>query len=942
MDGLDAVDVVDAAGAAPGSGSWIGKWELADKRKQDEGWGVPMFWPMWYTQRDERVCPVCREMHGRIYPPGLYPPKPHPRCRCNELLVPVWIVGGEPAFEDPETGMPGWPDDVPAPVYDEGWLDSIGEEARRAWVLLVAWLIRSERPVPEILAPLVDEAEDYNREHEDEEEGERDEEENRPWWLLLVPFAEDEQSGEENVPAVSDELQDLLQEWMEEINMSAITEPAGEEPVEAPPLIPPVGGKSDAIPLTGGKSDATPITGGGNDVILPTEGENEAPIRAMLGQVRLQAGAGAGAGDRREYAVRFIRAGRIRMAGNREGWWEVTEEALRDAAERRLLDNRPAFIDHADAWEGSSLRDMAGQALESVWNPQDKSIDGTIRLYPTQAGAMIQDLIDTILADMENGIDPPDVGLSLVFWPEKWERFEEVDSPDRLMKIRYVESADFVFEPAADGRIKQILSSYFQRGAKDMAGLNDNPTKPAGSAPPEAPASNAAVSLTPAAQYADEWAQAMRGAAVPALLAASGLPQVSRDRLALGSYQSPQDLETAIQAERDYLARLQEDQVVQMGNKPPRGQGIVLGRTGVEQVAVALDALLAGTRPADAVQPLSGIREAYHLLSGDYEMTGLFHPDRVYLANVNSSTMAGLVANALNKRMVNMFQQYPRWWEPIVFMEDFASLQDVRWITLGGIGELPTVSEGAAYSELTWDDQTETDAFVKKGGYLGITLESIDKDDTGRLRAAPRALAQAAWLTLSKAVSGIFTDNAGVGPAMSDGYYLFDASHHSNLLTTALSWTAYVAVRTAMRKQTELHSGERLGSLTAPKFLVVPPDLEITALQVLASAGEPGTADNDVNPEAEGDTREAMLQAARKRVIVVDLWTDTDNWAAVADPLLYPSIGLGFRYGRIPEIFSVADPTGGLMFSNDTMPVKIRFFFAVGPTDWRGLHKSNV
>ena len=77
-------------------------------------------------------------------------------------------------------------------------------------------------------------------------------------------------------------------------------------------------------------------------------------------------------------------------------------------------------------------------------------------------------------------------------------------------------------------------------------------------------------------------------------------------------------------------------------------------------------------------------------------------------------------------------------------------------------------------------------------------------------------------------------------------------------------------------------------------------------------------------------------------VIVVDLWTDADNWAAVADPRLYPSIGLGFRYGRTPEIFSVASPTAGLMFTNDTMPVKVRFFFAVGPTDYRGLYKENV
>jgi hypothetical protein len=351
---------------------------------------------------------------------------------------------------------------------------------------------------------------------------------------------------------------------------------------------------------------------------------------------------------------------------------------------------------------------------------------------------------------------------------------------------------------------------------------------------------------------------------------------------------------------------------------------------------------LSGTRPPDGIQPLSGIRELYHLLSGDFEMAGLFRDDRVYLANVNSATMAAMTADALNKRVVNLFQQYPRWWEAFASIEDFASLQDVKWITLGGVGELPTVSEGAAYSELTWDDMVETDAFVKKGGYLGLTLEAIDKDDTRRLVAAPRALAQAAWLTLAKSISAIFTGTSGTGPLMSDSNRLFDAGNHTNLLTDPLSFAAYVAVRTAMRKQTELHSAERLGALTAPKFLLVPPDLEIAALQVLASEGEPGTADNDANPLARGNEHDERLRSARSRVIVIDLWTDANDWAAVADPMLYPSIGLGFRYGRTPEIFSVASPTAGLMFTNDVMPVKVRFFFAVGPTDWRGLHKSNV
>jgi hypothetical protein len=306
------------------------------------------------------------------------------------------------------------------------------------------------------------------------------------------------------------------------------------------------------------------------------------------------------------------------------------------------------------------------------------------------------------------------------------------------------------------------------------------------------------------------------------------------------------------------------------------------------------------------------------------------------------------VANVLNKRVMTLYATYPRWWEPAVSIEDFATLQDVRWIVLGGVGELPTVAEGAAYTELTWDDKYETASFTKKGGYLGITIEAIDKDDTRRLRAAPGALAQAAWLTVGKSIAELFTSASGAGPTLVDTGALFNATAvttaggHANLGSTALSLTSWRATKLLMMKQAELNSGERLGAITAPKLLWVPLDLEDTAVIILATDRIVGSANNDVNPDAEGNERETRLANARARVIAVPFWTDTNDWAAQADPQLYPSIGLGFRYGRAPEIFSVADPRAGLMFSNDVMPVKVRYLYAVGAIDWRGLYKHNV
>ena len=104
----------------------------------------------------------------------------------------------------------------------------------------------------------------------------------------------------------------------------------------------------------------------------------------------------------------------------------------------------------------------------------------------------------------------------------------------------------------------------------------------------------------------------------------------------------------------------------------------------------------------------------------------------------------------------------------------------------------------------------------------------------------------------------------------------------------------------------------------------------------------PGGANNDVNVYAEGNTREpgsiarASAGCGRRPV------DGHEQLGGGGGSALYPTIGVGFRYGETPEIFSVASPTSGLMFSNDVLPVKVRWFFACGPMDFRGLYKANV
>jgi len=191
------------------------------------------------------------------------------------------------------------------------------------------------------------------------------------------------------------------------------------------------------------------------------------------------------------------------------------------------------------------------------------------------------------------------------------------------------------------------------------------------------------------------WTSAVAQTAAAQVIAGSGLPEPSQARLSAQKWNNPQALQDAIEAERSYLAELSAGNIIQIGGVAPRSAHISNMRTGLDCITLALEALLSGTRPPEGIAPLTGIRELYHHLSGDYELSGMFQAERVQLANVNSSTMASLVANVLNKRLAQEFQNYPMWWAPIVNEEDFQSLQNIQWTLLGGVGELPTVAEGA-------------------------------------------------------------------------------------------------------------------------------------------------------------------------------------------------------------------------------------------------------
>jgi hypothetical protein len=323
------------------------------------------------------------------------------------------------------------------------------------------------------------------------------------------------------------------------------------------------------------------------------------------------------------------------------------------------------------------------------------------------------------------------------------------------------------------------------------------------------------------------------------------------------------------------------------------------------------------------------IRDLYVSLTGDSGFTGRYQPGGRITESIVSGTFDDIFGDGMNRVMLREYAQLGLdTWRNIVDVvpvRDFKTQERLRW---GGYGNLPTVAQGAAYTALSSPtEEKETYAISKRGGTEDLTIEAIANDDLGQMRRIPRKLARAAAQTLHEFVYDFIRTNATLG---SDGVALFHASH-ANTDTDALAEASLAAGRLAIKQQTDLDNGKRLGLV--PRFLLVPQELEQTAYELTQTDREVGSGNNTLN----------FIRTFGLSVIVVDYWTDATNWFLAADKSQVPTIEVGFLGGREePELFLQDQPTVGAVFTNDRLTWKIRHIYGGGIMDYRGMFGAIV
>ena len=598
----------------------------------------------------------------------------------------------------------------------------------------------------------------------------------------------------------------------------------------------------------------------------------------------------------------------------------------------QLWDQASVFVDHS-FW-GQSVRDLGGVLSNTAWSEELAGL--TAELSPAgPSKEIVTELAKVMLADGPH----PNVGFSA-------DVILEVDATRTVSKILQPISVDLVIDPAFATKFIRQLNS--KRGASMKKRFRATPS-PALEDPlaedDEVLEGQASADVQVAHMYFD--------VVLDATLDKSGLSDKAQAHIRQqfqGKQFTKPELDAAIQSYKDAVA-------AETAGAEIKGPARISAMfDSGDQLQAAIDDLCDAPREPGAEKlqvHRIGLKEAYVKMTGDTELTGGYHADRVQFQHTTSN-FPGLVANALNKSLMRQWAQLGRagydWWTKIVQVEHFDSLQDIAWLIFGTLASLPSISEGADYTELKIGDGKETSSFVKYGGYLGLTLEAIDKDDGRKLRAIPRELANAGLRNISALVAAIFTDNGAVGPTLADGGALFNntavtaATGHANLLTTALGtdFVAWEAVAAAMYNQPMLvaHEAGYYGTgkkmAIEPKYCLVPRALKGAAEALFIPRWGP------VNMGVTVPTAGGMTYAGVVEPITVPEWTDASDWAAVADPALVPGIMIGERFGIVPQIFVAGSETDPAMFANDEQRIKVRHFITVGVADFRPLHKENV
>ncbi|EIE53132.1 peptidase U35, phage prohead HK97 [Citreicella sp. 357] len=323
--------------------------------------------------------------------------------------------------------------------------------------------------------------------------------------------------------------------------------------------------------------------------------------------------------------------------------------------------------------------------------------------------------------------------------------------------------------------------------------------------------------------------------------------------------------------------------------------------------------LTAQAQPFAAMSTVDLARDCLQRSGGGF--TGLSAATIITRALHTTSDFPLILGDAVGRELRRAYETAPSGVRMLARQTTARDFRAKRALQFGEGPELKKVLEGGEFQSGTIEESAETYSVETFGRIFGISRQALINDDLGAFTQIPAKLGN----TARAFEAGQLVAKLIANPAMSDGKAVFHADH-GNLAASgaALSITTLTAARTAMRRQTGL-AGEPINA--APYAVVVPPELETVAEQLLTQINATNT--DDVNPFGK------LMLAVEPRL------TDTGAWYVAADPATIDGLEYAYLEGAPgPQI----ETRQG--FEVDGVQIKVRLDFGCGWIDHRGWYMN--
>ena len=296
--------------------------------------------------------------------------------------------------------------------------------------------------------------------------------------------------------------------------------------------------------------------------------------------------------------------------------------------------------------------------------------------------------------------------------------------------------------------------------------------------------------------------------------------------------------------------------------------------------------------------------------------------EMVAMAMHSTSDFPLLFSNLASKSLDAAYNEEPHTWKALARQRNLPDFKQASDLVIAADLAPEQLLEGGEYKKGTLKEAQATWKLATYARKICITRQAIINDDLSALERVPEYLGRGFRRLESNLVWALITGNAVTSV---DNQALF-AAGHANTGTGVIGIAGMNAAKKAMRKQTDI-SGVTV-NLT-PDYLVVPSDLEATALQFLYPTGyAPAALTGAAGPNVYAGSMQLIVEPRLDGSAV--------QWYAAAGPSKVDGLVFGYLADEPgPSITPVPerDPDG--------LSILARFDFGAAVMDYRFIYRSS-